>query len=270
MNSSKHIPTFSFVQYFLPVCYMFLALFPFAAISSAGAQMRPIIAYGDSLTAGCWNTEPEESSCGITPRPGFVSHDYGEQLQTLIHADGYNYQVHNFGKGGETTTDALDFRFDAALNNSCNDGAKFILILHGTNDLLHRDSKYNIKFNLDIMIEKSLAKDLVPLVATLPPDLTPGHEYKGIPEMNTLIRQLVYEKVLQEKNVELVDLYAALAPFWSTYTNPRSCYALFNPEDQLHPNELGTSVMGTVWYESLAPLLAPKGLPWLMLLLADR
>jgi lysophospholipase L1-like esterase len=119
------------------------------------------------------------------------------------------------------------------------------------------------------MIEKSLAKGLIPLLATIPPDLTPGHEHKGIPEMNALIRQLVDEKKLQGKNVVLVDLYASLYPYWNVYTDPRSCYGLFNPDDQLHPNEQGTSAMGAAWYESLAPLLPQNGLPWLMLLLAD-
>lgn len=253
-----------------PLCYTLVfvaaAFFPAVAYSAT----RVIIAFGDSLTAGCWNTEVEDSSCGIVPRQDvdFESYDYGDQLQDLLVENNYGYVIHNFGKGGETTIEGLE-RFDSVLENSCNRGAKYILIMEGTNDLLHKENKNYITFNLGVMMEKSMARGVIPLVATIPPDLTPGHEYKDIPEMNSLIRELVEEK-RSDGEVYLVDQYEALHPYWEFYTDPRSCYASLpgRGDDQLHPNAKGTSAMGTVWYESLSRLL-PRSMPWLMLLLAD-
>jgi lysophospholipase L1-like esterase len=247
---------------------LLVVLFP----AGVFAETKAIIAFGDSLTAGCWNTEVEYSPCGIVPDPqyGYESYDYPLQLQTLLTENKYEYGVKNFGKGGETTFDAL-YRIDSVLESNCNWDAEYILIMEGTNDLLHNNNKEDIRFNLGVMIESSIAKGFIPLVATIPPDQTPGHDYKGIPEMNGLIRQLVEEKVAEGKNVILVDQFNALAPQWDSYTNPRSCYATLpgREDDQLHPNATGFSAMGSGWYESLAVVLPkpPRSFPWLILLL---
>lgn len=246
--------------------FALIALLTILLPSDIFGETKIIIAYGDSLTEGCGN---EVSTCGVTPRPGDINYDYDNQLQALLSSANHDYVVNNFGQGGEQTSDALSYpyRFEEALNNSCNVGSEFILIMEGTNDLLQSKNPHDIKFNLGVMIDKSLERGLIPLVATIPPDATPGHEYKGIPEMNSLIRQLVDEKKLEGKDVLLVEMYDQLAQDWSAYTNPRSCYSVFNPDDQLHPNETGFNAIGTIWYDSLEGLLPNKKVPWLILLL---
>lgn len=214
-------------------------------------QTKVIIGFGDSLTEGC---DVQSGDCGWITGNG-----YEKNLQSLLTGNGYNFLVTNFGRGGETTTDALQGRFDSVLNEACNQDAEFILIMEGTNDLLHGANGLDVKWNLGIMIEKSIDRGLIPLVATIPPDFEPEHSYKNIPLMNTYIRDLVAEKVAQDKEVILVDQYAALYPYWNSYTP--GCYG-----DRIHPNATGFDAMGAVWYESLSELLK-RPLTWLLLLL---
>jgi lysophospholipase L1-like esterase len=252
--------------YLLFLCLVFV-LASFSPSTVFGGS-KIIIAFGDSLTEGCGNMD---SPCGFIPRPGDITYDYEVPLQVLLSENNHDYTVINFGLGGQTTVSdlAYPYRFDSVINNDCNEDAKYILIMEGTNDLFHHVNKSAIQFNLGSMIDQSLAKGLIPLVATITPDKTPGAEYKGIPEMNTLIRQLVEEKVAEGKDVILVDQYNELEPDWYAYTNPRGCYSVFDPDDQLHPNASGFSAMGTVWYESLAAIFPrPSSLSWLMLLLS--
>lgn len=221
------------------------------------SQTKIIISFGDSVTEGCGN---EVSTCGVTCRPGDDCYDYEDSLQSLLTAHAYDFTVNNFGKGGETTSDALSYpyRFDSVLNSPCNEDAEYILIMEGTNDLLHYANGLDVKYNLGVMIDKSRARGLIPLLATIPPDPEPGHEYKNIPLMNEYIKELA-----AEKDVLLVDLYEALYLDWPVYTEPRACYS-----DLTHPNRSGFDAMGTVWYESLVDLLPPKNLSWLKLLLS--
>ncbi|MCF6188654.1 MAG: SGNH/GDSL hydrolase family protein [Desulfobulbaceae bacterium] len=233
-----------------------LILIPGAGFCQAGV----IIGFGDSLTEGC---DVLSGDCGWITGNG-----YENKLQALLTEHGYNYLVTNYGLGGETTSDALMGRLDSVLNSvlneeECNQDAEYILILEGTNDLFHYARGLDVKFNLGVMIDKSIAMGLVPLVATIPPDFEPEHSYKNIPLMNTYIRDLVAEKAAEykaeNKEVILVDQYAALYPYWNSFTP--GCYG-----DLIHPNATGFAAMGSVWYATLAELL-PRPLTWLHLLL---
>ncbi len=228
-------------------------LFPTTAVFAD--EVGVIIAFGDSLTEGCGN---EVSSCGVTPRPGDCTYDYETILKALLTENRYEFTVHNFGVGGETTVDGIN-RLPYVFDNACNQRAEYILLLEGTNDLLHGAMGANVKFNLGIMIDMSRENGLEPLLATLPPDSEPDNQYKNIPLMNQYIRELAVEK-----NVTLVEQYNALEPNWGTYTNPRGCYG-----DLTHPNSTGFDVIGTVWYESLTDVLPPpaQSLAWVILLL---
>ena len=229
-----------------------LILFPGAGL----CQTKIIIGFGDSLTEGC---DVLSGGCGWITGNG-----YENKLQSLLTENGYNFLVTNYGRGGETTTDALQGRFDSVLTEECNQGAEYILIMEGTNDLLHYARGLDVKFNLGVMIDKSIARGLVPLVATIPPDLEPEHSYKNIPLMNTYIRDLVAEKEAEykaeHKKVILVDQYAALFPYWNSFTP--GCYG-----DLIHPNATGFAAMGSVWYDSLSGLLK-RTFPWMILLLS--
>ncbi len=223
-----------------------------------------IISFGDSLTEGCGNKYLD--SCGVKCPIGKDCYDYGDEIETLLIENNKEFEITNFGLGGETTQEGLS-RIDAVLNNQCNQNAKYILILEGTNDLTFMKPVHEIKFNLDAIIEKCLSRNLIPLVATIPPDYTKYRGFKQISELNELIKGLVSDKINQGKQVLLVDLHESLEPYWEEYTDPRSCYAQFNENDQLHPNKSGFSAMGATWYESLSNFFPTIALPWLRLLL---
>lgn len=224
---------------------MFAMLFPDMGYSEG----LSIIAFGDSLTEGC-------DVSGYTVCAGWMGgYNYTNNLKSLLLANGHTaVTIYNHGRGGESTWESVN-RMSYLFALVCNKHTGYILIMHGTNDLFHGEQMMNIKFNLGVMIDKSLANGLVPLLATIPPD--PDHEWKDIPLMNEYIRQLA-----QEKNVQLVDQYNFLAANWDAYTNPRGCYG-----DLLHPNRSGFDAIGLLWYESLSGLLPKNTLPWLNLLL---
>jgi lysophospholipase L1-like esterase len=221
---------------------------------TAAADSDPgiIIGFGDSVTEGC---DVFAGNCGWD-RSGKLG--YEVELESQLQKSDRNYVVNNFGSGGETARDGLD-RIEPVMDEFCNYGAEYILILEGTNDLLHGARGVDVKYYLGLMVDKSRTHGLVPLLATITPDPNPSHSYKNIPLMNEYIRDLA-----SEKDVPLVDLYNEMNPFWDIYTP--GCYG-----DRLHPNETGFKAMGQIWFESLAELIKPS-YPlnsWLELLLKN-
>ena len=237
MKSVEHTIKNCLLRFCLSV--MVVALFSEVAL----CETKTIIAFGDSLTEGCDVHLEGYGDCGWIGGYG-----YQKELLTLLTQNDWDHTVNNFGRGGETTTEGVN-RLDSVLGELCNQGADYILLLEGTNDLLHGADGMNVKFNLGVMVDKSRAKGIEPLLATIPPDSEPDHSYKNIPLMNDYIRQLAVEK-----NIVLVDQYNALEPRWDVYTNPRGCY-----NDLLHPNSTGFDAMGSVWYDSLSDLPVQTG-----------
>lgn len=219
-----------------------------------GEELKSILAFGDSLTEGCDVHLLGNSACGWVDG---VSWGYPAELQTILNENNHDIVVYNHGIGGETTAEGVN-RIDSVLDTACSQGAEYILILEGTNDLLFHKTWQQVLFNLTQMVKKSRARGVEPLVATLTPD--PEHSYKDIPLMNYWLRDWAVNSEVAP--VVLVDLYNAVAPYWSSYTNPRGCY-----NDQLHPNLSGFNAIAATWYASLSDLLAKPRLPWLMLLL---
>lgn len=241
--------------YLLSICLSVVLVTQVPGI--AFGQTKSIIAFGDSLTEGCDVHIDGNSVCGWIN--GGDAYGYWTELQKMLTADELDMVVYNYGLGGETTAQGLN-RIDSVLSNVCNQEAEYILIMEGTNDLFHGSTWQNVLFNLDVMIDKSRAQGLEPLLATLTPD--PEHEYKNIPLMNEKIREYAASK---EPPVTLVDQYKAVEPKWDEYTNPRGCYG-----DLLHPNLSGFQAIAATWYDSLSQFFPkPKSLnlPWLMLLL---
>lgn len=227
------------------------------AVSSYGQTENSIIAFGDSLTEGC-----DVHILGYTDCGWLGGYGYKNKLELLLADNGFDITVQNHGKGGETTAEGIN-RLDTLLNNAaCDSIVEYILILEGTNDLFHHRSVDDIIFNLEVIINKVLAKGIQPILATIPPD--PDHPYKEIALLNLRIRELALH---YESQVILADQYNALAPNWNEYTNPRGCYG-----DLLHPNPKGFDAMAVTWFESLYPLLPepyvpPQTFPWMMLLI---
>jgi lysophospholipase L1-like esterase len=220
-----------------------------AFIATVMAVVRPVsgfghdlIAFGDSLTAGCYY-QYEQDWCGQQPITT-NAYSYIKYLEVFFHDDGQAATVKNFGVGGEQTSEGVN-RIDSVLAEVCNQCVDYFLLFEGTNDLLHHKDESVIYYNLGLMIDKVRARGIQPILATLPPD--PDHTWKPIGRMNDYIRQLAVEK-----DVELVDLYNVLGGSWPWYTYPRGCY-----EDRTHPNEIGFYDMAGAWYNILynLPLL---------------
>ncbi len=212
---------------------------------------QTVIAFGDSLTEGCG--EPDLvywGECGWENR----SYTYPMWLETIFADENQEVTVNNFGRGGETTIDAVS-RLTEVLNQPCNAAVDYVLLLHGTNDLFHHTDPGVVYFNLGAMIDIVRAKGKEPLLATITPD--PDHPWKEIETTNSYIRSLA-----SEKGVSLVDLYSELAPYWYWYTHPAGCYL-----DQLHPNTHGFYAIAGLWHKSLSEMIKKPSMPWLMLLL---
>ena len=235
---------------YFKICLFAVFLSCYPVTISAETAPGTIISFGDSLTEGC---DVYSGQCGWERSS---SMGYQLELESLLQNSHRNYEVQNFGRGGETARDGLK-RIDSVIVELCNARAEYILLLEGTNDLLHGARGEDVKFYLSIMIDKSRAHGLVPLLATLPPDTEPDHRYKDIPLMNEYIRDLA-----SEKGVTLVDLYNKMNPYWDSFTP--GCYG-----DNLHPNAGGFKAIGGIWFESLADMISPKFFlySWLDLLL---
>ncbi len=233
----KHMMTLLYKQYLqLWLVTGLICSFPvlaFAELEEAGK----IIAFGDSLTEGC---DVYTGECGWE-RSGDLGYDV--ELESQLQKSFRNYLVQNFGIGGSTAYEGMG-RVDSVIDELCNEGAEYILILLGTNDLFHGAREEDVQYYLSVIVDKSKGHGLAPLLATIPPD--PDHRYKNIPFMNEYIRALA-----SDENIPLVELYNEMYPAWSSYTP--GCYG-----DNLHPNAAGFKVMGGIWFESLADLIQPS------------
>ena len=185
-----------------------------------------IIGFGDSITQG----SPYINEPGDGRRVG----GYEPDLEALLGQSSQQSSVLNYGVGGETTYLGVMRIGEDTIGK--HEGARYILILEGTNDVYFGISWQSTVYNLGIMIDNSRSYNVEPIIATLTPDTKPGHEYKNIDTTyNPAIRDLAVEK-----NVKLSDQYKAFADLWSLYTY-----------DGTHPNKAGYEVMASKWLDSI-------------------
>ena len=230
------------------IFYLCSSVLAVTLFSGTAFCQRGILAFGDSLTEGCYI----DYTTDFGHVGGFA---YWNKLQALLVDNNFNITVFNHGKGGEVTRDGVNRLRLRLSENSCEREIEYVLIMEGTNDLLHQYDLDTILFNLEAMINTTRDANIEPLIATIPPD--PDHPFKDIEKLNAGIRLLA-----AEMDVTLVEQYNVLAPQWGSYTP--GCY---NPRDRVHPNRVGFDVIGTIWYESLYPFLKPKLNPAIQLLL---
>ena len=210
----KRVPLF--------LSFALLTFFVFAP-PSLHAGSLVVDAFGDSITSGVpYYTSTSGNGC-LPPCGG-----YEPALQTLLNSSGRTSTVRNYGVRGDTSADGLK-RIDSVMATT---SPNYILLLEGTNDILFV-SPYSVRSNLNLMVDKALARSSVPVVGTLTPDTITS--YKLINLTNTLLRELA-----AQKGVPLADLHSATAPNWSAYT-----------ADGLHPNRTGYNVMARTWYNAM-------------------
>ena len=203
-------------------------------VGMASALTYDILAFGDSITQGK-KIDSDGVSSGILNPPngarttdGYepeLENDFATQSSDTAH-------VYNWGYGGEITYQGVN-RIDSVLDSR---QADFILIMEGANDLGWGVSASTVKANLRIMIEKSLAKNTEPIIATVTPNTARSNGYIIPNSFNPAIKALALEK-----NIALADQYAALVGNWSNY----------HSGDGLHFNDAGERILAQTWFDAI-------------------
>ena len=193
----------------------------FLACLVPGASLgEEIIAFGDSITAG--SIDPAGSDAG----------GYPLVLQQIYDNHGMAVQVDNEGLPGERTTHGVD-RISTVLSRHA--GANYLLLLEGANDVIGGISPQTLVHDLGIMIDKTRASGVSPLVATL----TPEEKYGNTPLITNTINPEI-KALAAQKGIPLVDLYSAVAASWSAWS-----------WDGLHPNYDGMYAIASTWYAQI-------------------
>jgi lysophospholipase L1-like esterase len=194
-------------------------------VSGNKAYSEDIIAFGDSITRG--SIDPAGSDAG----------GYPLVLQQLYNNQALPVYVHNRGVPGERTFEGVN-RISAEVSL----GHGFILIQEGNNDVIYGLSPQSIVQNLGIMIDKSKAAGVVPLVATLTPDDENGHTAGINATVNPLIKNLA-----AQRGISCADTFSAVAPSWDVWSF-----------DGLHPNYNGMLAIAQTWH-ALVPIPGSGG-----------
>jgi lysophospholipase L1-like esterase len=190
-------------------------------VGGSSAWCENIIAYGDSITSG----HPYIPYYPGGARVG----GYEPKLEVLLNNAGAPSQVLNYGYPGEITTAGVN-RIDSIL--AANPNAAHILLLEGTNDVNAGISPYTTAYNMGVMIDKSQARHVKPIIGTMLP----------IPNANVAASyNPSIKQIASQKGALLADLYAAIAPNWGA----------LSINDRLHPNNSGYQVMAQTWFDSL-------------------
>ena len=158
-----------------------VAVLPTAQARERFAATEVVTCFGDSITAG-WYVYAKDGN-GCKPPCG----GYEPALQQSLLAAGHDVVIRNYGVGGETTGEGLS-RIDSVLTAS---NPKYVLLLEGTNDAL-LSSPGSIHANLSYMVDRILARNAIPILATLTPD-NRNSGVKPIEEINSRIKTLAAE-----------------------------------------------------------------------------
>ena len=181
-----------------------------------------VVAFGDSITEGN----------GLTPYSTFLQTKVGKQATVI-----------NEGLRGEQTGGGAS-RIGGVL---ANDKPNYILIMEGANDAIWGISSSTVKYNLGVMIDKSIAAGATPIISTITPDTNPAVT------LTLSIANDYNQKIAglaAERGVTLVDSYAAVAGSWGSLTT-----------DGLHVNAAGAEILAYVFFNALRKAVKEGHLP---------
>ena len=169
-----------------------------------------IVCFGDSITEGYL----------ATPYPTNLQNMYGSSS---------GMQVINAGKGGENTYSGVS-RLGGVLTAY---SPNYVVIMEGANDVMSGISSATTVFNLNNMLEQTLAAGAVPILSTITPNISnSGYQPENY---NPGIINLA-----QGGNTSLVDSYANVVSDWSNLN-----------VDGIHPNESGSVQIAQGFYTQL-------------------
>ncbi len=198
------------------------------------AETDIYVAYGDSITRGYPKYTVNHSGARLGA--------YIPELEAKLAARGCSSHIHNWGRGGTTSTQGrilLDDTLDLEPE------ANYLLLMYGANDYFNGISANTTKSNLDSIIHKSVSAPYyvsVYLSTITPNTKAPGFNAPLVSSYNPKIRALA-----TEKNIPLVDNYPVMCggtgnscSDWPDYTT-----------DGLHIGDLGYTVMTDVWFDAI-------------------
>ena len=181
--------------------------------------VRPkIVAFGDSLTAGL----------GLD-----ASETYPAQLQKLLDAAGFKYEVVNAGVSGDTTSGGLR-RVDWVMDGD----VQFVILELGANDILRGQPVSLLKENLTQIIRKMQRAGATVILAGMEAPTNSGPEYRK--EVHDVYQQLADENKL---------------PFIPFILKGVVGSENLNQEDLSHPNPAGAKILASNVFAVLEPLL---------------
>lgn len=200
-----------------------------ALAPAAHAQTTVYLAFGDSITAGDFDTD--------TNQPG-----YPPKLQALLAAGGMDASVENYGLGGEQTTDGVT-RIDTALALA---NADVLLLMEGTNDIFHGVSVETTVQNLDTMANKASNKGLSTVHATIipfRPNATVNSDNILTEQLNMLIRTLALQR--SRRLVDPFEVFLEQDNLFDTY------YYSGGGDPVGHPNHDGYQLLAQTFADVL-------------------
>ena len=217
---------------------LFLGLATAVGLAAQEPPPEKYIGFGDSITEGFGDTDPEETG-------------YTTRLRTLLRQAGREGAiVTNHGVGGETTAQGL-----SRINSVLATGGDFVLIMEGTNDIIKNISSGTTLFNLEEMVERAENAGIQPIWSSVVP-LRPSALTTEDKELAIAMRQRSLTQ-----GIPMVDNYAVF-----DYT-PSAWPDLYNQNlknDPVgHPNAAGYAVMAQAFADfildtdTLPPVLGP-------------
>jgi acyl-CoA thioesterase-1 len=167
---------------------------------------KRIVALGDSLTAGL----------GVDPRKS-----YPALVQKRLEEDGYDFRVVNAGVSGETSSGTLS-RLDWILGQE----PKIVILVIGANDGLRGIDTAHVESNIDAILLRLKANDIVTVLAGMKMVRNLGEDY-------TRRFDAIYPRLAEKHEVIFM-------PF---FLKDVAGIASLNSDDGIHPNEQGYMVI---------------------------
>lgn len=198
------------------------AVFLLAAGATPAAAQTVYLAFGDSITAGSFDT---------TAEPG-----YPPELEDLLNQRGINAVVENHGLPGETTGEALS-RIGGVLDG----GGDVLLLMEGTNDVNADVSVETIRFNLDQIADAAEARGLEVVHGTVIPRL-PTANKDGRNRTTFALAGAIRDLAWAEGRTLADPFYVFFEQIPDAFT---TLYA--GGSDRLHLNAEGYDRLALVW-----------------------
>jgi acyl-CoA thioesterase-1 len=183
-------------------------------------EMKNILAFGDSLTAGY----------GLGPGEGFT-----DQLERTLNEQGLNVKVANAGVSGDTTSGGLS-RLEWVLVSASD--LDLVILALGGNDALRGIQPEITRKNMDKMVSILKEKNIPTLIAGMmaPPNLGPQYGDK----FNT-----IYSDIAKKYDV-------AIYPF---FLDGVAGFLELNQNDRIHPNPKGVKIITEKMSPSIIEIL---------------